>query len=120
MTTQIIQNTANQITIEVDGNGDTNFRFYFIKPFETTITILEPSVITTSIGLTTAVFEKSELEQGFWFYSFAENNSGQIVRSSGVREFLVSDDITQTSSANNEVDSYFLLLTNKTFQKEKT
>ena len=107
LTTQIIQNTANQITIEVDGNGDTNFKFYFIKPFETTITILEPSVITTSIGLTTAVFEKSELEQGFWFYSFAENNSGQIVRSSGVREFLVSDDITQTNSANNEVDSLF-------------
>mgnify|MGYP001295482618 CR=1 FL=1 len=107
LTTQIIQNTANQITIEVDGNGDTNFRFYFIKPFETTITILEPSVITTSIGLTTAVFEKSELEQGFWFYSFAENNSGQIVRSSGVREFLVSDDITQTNAANNEVDSLF-------------
>ena len=106
-TTQITQNTANKITIEVNGNGDTNFKFYFIKPFETTITILEPSEITTSTGLTTAVFEKSELEQGFWFYSFAENNSGQIVRSSGAREFLVSDDITQTNSVNNEIDSLF-------------
>lgn len=110
LTTQIIQNSANQITIEVDGNGDTNFKFYFIKPFETTITMLEPKEISTSTGMTTAVFEKSELAQGFWFYSFAENNSGQVVRSSGVREFLVSDDITQTNSANNEVESLFFTL----------
>lgn len=116
-TTQIIQNTPNQITIEVDGNGDTNFKFYFIKPFETTITVLEPSVISTSTGLTTAVFEKSELEQGFWFYSFAENNSGQIVRSSGAREFLVSDDIIQTSSANNEVDSLFFTFNQQNISK---
>ncbi len=109
-TTQIIQNTSDQITIEVNGNGDANFKFYFIKPFEATITILEPSEIFTSTGMTTAVFEKSELAQGFWFYSFAENNSGQVVRSSGVREFLVSDDIPQTITANNELNSIFFTL----------
>ena len=116
-TTQIIQNTANQITIEVDGNGDTNFKFYFIKPFETTITVLEPSEISTSIGLTTAVFDKSELQQGSWFYSFAENDSGQIVRSSGSREFSVSDEIEQTNSSNNEVDSLFFTLNQQNISK---
>ena len=116
-TTEIIQNTANQITIEVDGNGDTNFKFYFIKPFETTITMLEPSEISTSTGLTTAVFDKSELQQGFWFYSFAENDSGQVVRSSGSREFLVSDEIEQTNSLNNEIDSLFFTVNQQNISK---
>ena len=33
ITTQITQNTSDQNKIEVNGNGDTNFKFYFYKTF---------------------------------------------------------------------------------------
>ena len=108
-TAEIVNVTANTFTINVNGNGDTNFKFYFIKPFESDITLLAPSTITTSSGLTTAVFDKNGLEQGYWFFSFAENNSGEIVKSVGLREILVSDELSQTQSPNNEIDTIFFL-----------
>ncbi len=117
ITTQITQNTSDQIKIEVNGNGDTNFKFYFIKPFETTVTTLVPSQISTSPGLTTAVFQKADLDQGFWFYSFAENGSGQIVQSTGAREFLISDEITQSNLLNNEIDTLFFTLNQQNIAK---
>ena len=108
-TAEIVNVTANTFTINVNGNGDTNFKFYFIKPFESDITLLAPSTITTSSGLTTAVFDKNGLEQGYWFFSFAENNSGEIVKSVGLREILISDELSQTQSPNNEIDTVFFL-----------
>ena len=108
-TAEIVNVTANTFTINVNGNGDTNFKFYFIKPFESDITLLAPSTITTSSGLTTAVFDKNGLEQGYWFFSFAENNSGEIVKSVGLREILISDELSQTQSPNNEIDTIFFL-----------
>ena len=108
-TAEIVNVAANTFTINVNGNGDTNFKFYFIKPFESDITLLAPSTITTSSGLTTAVFDKNGLEQGYWFFSFAENNSGEIVKSVGLREILISDELSQTQSPNNEIDTIFFL-----------
>jgi len=108
-TAEIVNVSANTFTINVNGNGDTNFKFYFIKPFESDISLLAPSTITTSSGLTTAVFDKNGLEQGYWFFSFAENNSGQIVKSVGLREILISDELSQTQSSDNQIDTIFFL-----------
>ena len=108
-TAEIVNITTNTFTINVVGNGDTNFKFYFIKPFESDITELLPTSITTSSGLTTAVFDKNGLEQGYWFFSFAENNSGQIVKSAGLREILISDELIQNQSSDNEIDTIFFI-----------
>lgn len=116
-TAEIVNVTASTFTINVIGNGDTNFKFYFIKPFESDITQLTPSSITTSSGLTTAVFNKNNLEQGYWFFSFAENNSGQIVKSVGLREILILDELIQTQASNNEVDTIFFLKDNQNISK---
>ena len=51
-------NSNAEIEIQVIGNGDTNFKFYFIKPFENQFIILNPSNIVSSAGLTTATFKK--------------------------------------------------------------
>ena len=116
-TAEIVNVTVSTFTINVIGNGDTNFKFYFIKPFESDITQLTPSSITTSSGLTIAVFNKNNLEQGYWFFSFAENNSGQIVKSVGLREILISDELIQTQASNNEVDTIFFLKDNQNISK---
>ena len=108
-TAEIVNITANTFTINILGNGDKNFKFYFIKPFESDITELLPTSITTSSGLTTAVFDKNGLEQGYWFFSFAENNSGQIVKSAGLRELLISDELIQNQASDNEIDTIFFL-----------
>ena len=79
--------------------------------------MLAPTTITTSPGLTTAVFDKTSLEQGYWFFSFAENNSGQIVKSVGLRELLVSNDISQSQASDNEIDSIFFIKDNQNISK---
>ena len=116
-TAEIVNVTSNSFTINVLGNGDKNFKFYFIKPFESDISIISPNRISTSSGKTTAVFDKSSLEQGYWFFSFAENNSGQIVKSVGLREILIGDEITQIQASNNEIDTIFFLKGNQNISK---
>jgi len=116
-TAEIVDITSSDFSIKVIGNGDTNFRFYFIKPYDSNLVELLPKNITTSPGLTTAIFDKTNMEQGYWFFSFAENNSGQIVKSVGLRELLVSNDIIQSQNANNEIDTIFFLKDNKNISK---
>ena len=50
-------------------------------------------------------------------FLFCENNSGQIVKSVGLRELLVSNDIIQSQNANNEIDTIFFLKDNKNISK---
>jgi len=116
-TAEIVNVTSNSFTINVLGNGDKNFKFYFIKPFESDVSIVPPKSISTSSGITTAVFDKSSFEQGYWFFSFAENNSGQIVKSVGLREILIGDEITQIQASNNEIDTIFFLKDNQNISK---
>ena len=108
-TAEIVNITSNSFSINLIGNSDLNFKFYFIKPFENNIVELRPSSISTSSGLTTAIFDKTNLDQGYWFFSFAENSSGQIVKSAGLREILISEDLVQTQNSDNEIDTIFFL-----------
>ena len=116
-TAEIVETTSNDFTIKIDGNGDVNYKYYFIKPFESRLTSLTPKTVTTSPGLTTAVFDKNSLEEGYWFFSFAENNSGQIVKSVGLRELLVSNDISQSQASDNEIDTIFFIKDNQNISK---
>ena len=116
-TAEIVDNTVGDFAISIMGNGDTNFRYYFIKPYGSDLVELIPKNITSAPGLTTAIFDKTSLEQGYWFFSFAENNSGQIVKSGGLREVLVSSETTQTQDTNNEIDTIFFLKDNKNITK---
>ena len=116
-TAEIVNVTSNSFSINVIGNGDLNFKFYFIKPFESNLVELTPSSISTSPGLTTAIFDKTNLDQGYWFFSFAENSSGQIVKSAGLREILISEDIVQTQNSDNEIDTIFFLKNKQNISK---
>ena len=61
LSTNVTVNSNTEIEIQVIGNGDTSFKFYFIKPFENQFIILNPSNIVSSAGLTTATFKKDNL-----------------------------------------------------------
>ena len=104
---------SGEIEIKVQGNGDENYNFYFIAPYTSDLILLSPKSIVVNPGLTTAVFDISELKSGYWFYSFAENASGEIVKSSGLREFLVGNEVTQSASAHTKVEKIFITLNNK-------
>ena len=108
LSTKINVNSNAEIEIQVIGNGDTNFKFYFIKPFENQFIILNPSNIVSSAGLTTATFKKNNLDNGAWFYGFAENSSGEIVKASGNREFIVGDAGGMTNADSNEIETIII------------
>ena len=93
--TQISSDSSTTFTVEVVGNGDENFKFYFIEPFTSSYVSLIPQNISISTGLTQATFNKSGLTQGYWFYGYADNGSGGIVKADGLREFLVGPALIQ-------------------------
>ena len=93
--TQISSDSSTTFTVEVVGNGDENFKFYFIEPFTSSYVSLTPQNISISAGLTQATFNKSGLTQGYWFYGYADNGSGGIVKADGSREFLVGSALIQ-------------------------
>ena len=108
VTTQITSNTSSTFTIEVNGNGDDKFKFYFVEPFSSSYINLEPTSISTSPGLTQATFNKDGLNQGYWFYGYADNGSGGIVKADGVREFLAGPAIVQNDVNINNFDNVWL------------
>ena len=108
VTTQIASNTSSTFTIEVNGNGDDKFKFYFIEPFSSSYTNLEPTSISISPGLTQATFDKDGLTQGYWFYGYADNGSGGIIKADGVREFLAGPAIVQNDVNLNSFDNIWL------------
>lgn len=93
--TQISSDSSTTFTVEVVGNGDENFKFYFIEPFTSSYVSLIPQNISISTGLTQATFNKSGLTQGYWFYGYADNGTGGIVKAEGSREFLVGPALIQ-------------------------
>lgn len=107
-TTEIKSITNSEIVIHVEGNGDENFNFYFISPFNSRLISLPPDSIETTSGLTKAIFSKQNLKSGYWFYSFAENGSGEIVKSSGLREFSVDPSVGQYVDSPENIEAFFL------------
>jgi len=104
-TAKILTNTNENFVIEVLGNGDSLFNFYFIPPFSNQITLIKPSTIDVSSGKTIATFNKNGLESGYWFFAYAENQSGRVIKSSSPREFTVGNfsDQTYTGSIETEI-----------------
>ena len=108
VSTQISSNTSSTFTVEVNGNGDKNFKFYFIEPFTSSYKTLDPISISTSSGLTQATFNKDGLTQGYWFYGYADNGSGGIVKADGLREFLAGPPIVQNDVNISSFDNVWL------------
>ena len=102
-TTEIVEESSNQIRIKIFGDGGTGYKFYFIEPFTSNLINLSPDELITSLNLTEAVFNLENLTSGYWFYSFAESNNGKVVKSSGNREFLVGDTLTQSVSSHDGI-----------------
>jgi peptidoglycan hydrolase-like protein with peptidoglycan-binding domain len=110
-TTEIVEESSNQIKIKIFGDGGMGYKFYFIEPFHSNLIFLQPSSISTSLNLTEAVFDISNLTTGVWFYSFAESGNGSVVKSSGNREFLVNNPISQSVNSHNGIGK--LIMTTK-------
>ncbi len=106
--TQISSDSSTTFTVEVVGNGDENFKFYFIEPFTSSYVSLVPENLSISSGLTQATFNKSGLTQGYWFYGYADNGSGGIVKADGSREFLVGPAIIQNDVNISTFDNVWL------------
>lgn len=107
-TTQITSNSSTTFTIQINGNGDKNFKFYFIEPFTSSYVLLEPINISTSTGLTEATFSKSGLTNGYWFYGYADNGNGGLVKADGLREFLVGPAVVQNDVNINSFDNVWI------------
>ncbi len=105
--TQITSITNEEIIIQIQGNGDENYNFFFIEPYSSKIISLIPDNISISPGLTQATFLKQNLKKGYWFYSFAENGSGDIVKSSGLREFSINPPKSQFRDSQSTVEKVF-------------
>jgi peptidoglycan hydrolase-like protein with peptidoglycan-binding domain len=112
-TARISSNTNDQVEIEIIGNGDDGFNFYFISPFSSQTTQIVPEKISVSSGKTVATFNKNNLKTGYWFFSFAENYSGQIIKSSSPREFNNGTVSSQTYSGSVEVEILSFTKNNK-------
>lgn len=97
-TVQIYEDNQSAFTIRVTGNGDKNYRYYFIEPFTSNFVSIQPTNVTTSTGITTAVFTKTNLTTGYWFFTHVDNGAGSIIKSSGPREFIVGNPSNQTAS----------------------
>ena len=108
VTTTITSNNSSNFTIEVNGNGDTDYKFYFIEPYTASYLNLSPTSISTSSGKTTAIFSKANLTNGYWFYGYADSGRGSIVRAEGLREFLVGPEVSQTDNDVNSFDDVWI------------
>ena len=108
VTTQIFNNNSSVFSVKVEGNGDKNFKFYFIEPFTSSYKALVPTSISTSPGLTEATFSKKDLTQGYWFYGYADNGSGGLIKSEGSREFLVGPALVQNDTDINSFHNVWL------------
>ena len=96
--------SSGDIKILINGNGDENYKFFFIAPYSSQIVSINPTPLSVSSGLTQAVFSKQLFTEGYWFYSFAENESGYIVKSSGLREFAINPSTSQNRDSQNNVE----------------
>ena len=67
-----------KLRIKIFGDGGTNYNFYFIEPFTSSLKTLNASNISTSLNLTEATFQIVQSYTGVWFYSFAEVVMGQL------------------------------------------
>jgi len=105
--TEITSISNEEIIIEIKGNGDENFNFFFVEPYSSKIISVIPDNISISPGLTRAIFLKQNLKEGYWFYSFAENGSGDIVKSSGLREFSINPSKSQFRDSQTTVEKIF-------------
>ena len=105
--TEITSITNEEIVIQIQGNGDENFNFFFIEPYSSKIISIIPDNLSISSGLTEATFLKQNLKDGYWFYSFAENASGNIVKSSGLREFSINPSRSQFRDSQTTVEKIF-------------
>jgi len=103
-TAQISTNLSNKFEVEIIGNGDNEFKFYFIPPFSNEIISLNPDEVIVTAGKTIAIFNKSNLTSGYWFFAFAENSSGKIIKSSSPREFNNGNVSLQTYSGSVETE----------------
>ena len=103
-TAKILTNSNDTFAIEILGNGDNTFNFYFIPPFSNQVTLIKPLTTAISPGKTIATFSKNGLESGYWFFAYAENQSGQTIKSSSPREFAVGNTLSQTYSGSIEAE----------------
>ena len=103
-TAKILTNTNDAFVIEILGNGDNTFNFYFIPPFSNQVTLIKPVTIDVSPGKTIATFSKNGLESGYWFFAYTENQSGQTIKSSSPREFTVGNAASQTYTGSIEAE----------------
>ena len=76
----------------------------FVAPFSSKIISITPNQLNVSSGLTEAIFSKDLFKSGYWFYSFAENATGDIVKSSGLREFGINPSVNQNRDFQNTVE----------------
>ncbi len=107
VSTQIVSNTSDEFSVEVVGNGDENFRFYFIEPFTSSYKEIIPRNIKVEPGKTTAIFSKINLRNGYWFYGYADNGGGY-VKATGLKEILVGNEITQEDVAFTEFSDIWI------------
>jgi len=103
-TAKILTNSNDAFAIEILGNGDNTYNFYFIPPFSNQVILIKPLTIDISPGKTIATFSKNSLESGYWFFAYAENQSGKIIKSSSPREFTVGNTSPQTYSGSIEAE----------------
>ena len=103
-TAKILTNANDTFAIEILGNGDSTFNFYFIPPFSNQVTLIKPVTIDVSPGKTIATFSKNGLDSGYWFFAYTENQSGQTIKSSSPREFTVGNTSSQTYSGSIEAE----------------
>ena len=103
-TTQISNNLNEKFEVEIIGNGDNKFKFYFIPPYSSEIVSINPNEVIVTAGKTIAIFNKSNLASGYWFFAFAENSSGKIIKSSSPREFNNGNVSSQTYSGSVETE----------------
>ena len=107
-TTQLTENSTNTFEVTVTGNGDENYKYYFIEPFTATYKELVPSSVSVGAGVTVASFSKSSLKNGYWFYGYADNGNGGITKAEGIREFLAGSEITQEDIALGDFERIWL------------
>jgi len=104
LSSTILNDSNSQFQIQVIGNGDDKYKFYFIEPFSNNFIILKPSEIITENNLTIARFDKKNMKSGAWFYGFTENGSGEVIKASGQREFIVDSNSQMNNSQSNQAE----------------
>ena len=77
-TAKILTNTNENFVIEVLGNGDSLFNFYFIPPFSNQTTLIKPTTIDVSSGKTIATFNKDGLERDIGFLHTLKTRVGEL------------------------------------------